>query len=230
MLVSGILDPNLAVVSFAKSVSVGLILGFGIGIPWAYITTKLQNAQHSYMLTIGILFVIFFVEKSLGGTGALAPLIFGLMLGNKQLISRYLKFKVPEISSDDPTHNQLTFLVRSFFFVFVGLLASIGRLEFIFFGIIGTILIYLTRIGIVKISLRNRFSKFDNKVTSAMIPRGLAAAVVATIPLTMGLQNAESYPQIVFVIILSSVIITTVALTKAKSHIPTDSNASNVEK
>ncbi|MEW6044665.1 MAG: cation:proton antiporter [Thermoproteota archaeon] len=224
MLVSGQLDPNLAVSSFGKSVAVGLVLGFGIGIPWAFVTTRLQNAQHSYMLTIGILFVIFFVEKSLGGTGALAPLIFGLMLGNKQLISRYLRFKVPEISVDDPTHNQLTFLVRSFFFVFVGLLATIGSIEFIFFGVIGAILIYLTRMGIVKISLRNRFDVFDNKVTAAMIPRGLAAAVVATIPLTMGLQNAESYPQIVFVIILSSVIITTIALTKAKTHMPSDSD------
>ncbi|MFN3654139.1 MAG: cation:proton antiporter [Candidatus Nitrosotenuis sp.] len=230
MLISGQLDPNLAVYSFGKSVAVGLVLGFGIGIPWAYVTTRLQNAQHSYMLTIGILFVIFFVEKSLGGTGALAPLIFGLMLGNKQIISHYLRFKVPEISVDDPTHNQLTFLVRSFFFVFVGLLATIGSLEFIFFGIVGAMLIYLTRIGIIKISLRNRFSVFDNKVTAAMIPRGLAAAVVATIPLTMGLQNAESYPQIVFVIILSSVIITTIALTKAKSHMPTDSNIDTINK
>lgn len=224
MLVSGHLDSDLAISSFGRSIAVGLVLGFGIGIPWTYITTKLQNAQHSYMLTIGILFVIFFVEKSLGGTGALAPLIFGLMLGNKQLISRYLKFRVPEISTDDPTHNQLTFLVRSFFFVFVGLLATIGSLEFIFFGVIGTILIYLTRMGIVKISLRNRFEVFDNKVATAMIPRGLAAAVMATIPLTVGLQNAESYPQITFVVILSSVVITTIALTKAKSHMPADSN------
>lgn len=230
MLISGQFDPNLAVYSFGRSVAVGLILGFGIGIPWAYVTTRLQNAQHSYMLTIGILFVIFFVEKSLGGTGALAPLIFGLMLGNKQLISHYLRFKMPEISVDDPTHNQLTFLVRSFFFVFVGLLATIGSLEFIFFGIVGAMLIYLTRVSIVKISLKNRFNVFDNNVTAAMIPRGLAAAVVATIPLTMGLQNAESYPQIVFVIILSSVIITTIALTKAKSHMPTDSNIDTTNK
>jgi cell volume regulation protein A len=224
LLVSGMLDPNLALVSFGKSIAVGLGLGFGIGIPWAYVTTKFQNAQHSYMLTIGVLFVIFFIEKSLGGTGALAPLIFGLMLGNKQLISHYLKFRVPEISSDDPTHNQLTFLVRSFFFVFVGLLATLGRLEFILFGAIGAIMIYLTRIGIVKISLRQRFSVFDSMVTAAMIPRGLAAAVVATIPLTMGLANAEFYPQIVFVIILGSVIITTTALTRAKTHIPTDTD------
>ena len=224
ILVSGQFVPDLALGTFGKSVAVGLVVGFGIGIPWTYVTTKLQNTQHSYMLTIGILFVIFFVEKSLGGTGALAPLIFGLMLGNKQLLSRYMRFTIPEISYDDPTHNQLTFLVRSFFFVFVGLLATLDRIEFIFFGVVAAILIYLTRIGIVKVSLGKRFSLFDKKVTSAMIPRGLAAAVVATIPLTIGIANAEVYPQIVFVIILSSVIITTVAITKAKAHIPADSN------
>jgi cell volume regulation protein A len=216
MLVSGIFDPNLAITSFAKSVGIGLVLGFVIGIPWAYVTTKIQNVQRSYLLTIGILFVIFFAEKSLGGTGALAPLIFGLMLGNKQILSRYLKFKLPEISLDDPTHHQLTFLVRSFFFVFVGLLATLGQIEFIFFGVIATILIYVTRIPIVKIALRKKFSTVDKKTTIAMIPRGLAAAVMATIPLTMGLQNAQYYTQIVFVIILTSVIITTIALTKAK--------------
>ena len=227
MLVSGVFDPAVAVSSFAKSIGVGLLLGFAIGIPWAYVTTKFKNAQHSYMLTIGILFVIFFAEKSLGGTGALAPLIFGLMLGNKQVLSKRLKFKLPEISLDDPTHNQLTFLVRSFFFVFVGLLATLGQIEFIIFGVIGAVLIYATRIPIVSVSLRKKFPKFDNLVTIAMIPRGLAAAVMATIPLTMGLQNAEYYPQIVFVVILSSVIITTVALSRAKSQMPKDPDIQN---
>ncbi|HEY7367628.1 MAG TPA: cation:proton antiporter [Nitrosopumilaceae archaeon] len=222
IIISGVFDLEFGLGAFGRSVAVGLVLGFGIGIPWAFVTTKLQNAQHSYMLTIGILFVIFFAEKSLDGTGALAPLIFGLMLGNKQLLSHYLKFKIPEITTDNPTHNQLTFLVRSFFFVFIGLLATLGRIEFIFFGVIGAILIYLTRIGVVKISLGRRFSRFDKKVTAAMIPRGLAAAVVATIPLTIGLANAEVYPQIVFVIILTSVIITTIALARAKNLAPKD--------
>jgi cell volume regulation protein A len=53
-----------------------------------------------------------------------------------------------------------------------------------------------------------------------MIPRGLAAAVLATIPLTLGLPNAEVYPQLVFVIILASVIITTIGLAQSKKIPP----------
>ena len=56
-----------------------------------------------------------------------------------------------------------------------------------------------------------------------MIPRGLAAAEIATKPITMGLPNAELYPQMIFFIILSSVIITTIGLGKSKKIPPPDS-------
>ena len=201
---------------------VGLVLGLGVGIPWMYVTTKLGNAQHSYMLTLGILFVLFFMANTFGESGALTALVFGLMLGNKDRLSRIFRFKVRMIESDDPTHSQLTFLVRAFFFVFVGLLASFGQIEYVVLGIVATVAIYFSRIIIAKATLTKRFSKLDKKVTEVMIPRGLAAAVLATLPLTFGLPNAEAYPQIVFFIILSSVIITTIGLGSAKKIPPPD--------
>jgi len=217
---SGHFDLDLLGVTFGNAVAVGLLLGLGVGIPWMYVTTKLSNAQHSYMLTLGILFVLFFLARSFGESGALTALVFGLMLGNRYRLSRYLKFKLPDISTDDTMHNQLTFLVRSFFFVFVGLLASFGQIEYIIFGIIATLIIYFGRTILTKISLTKKFSQLDRKVTSVMIPRGLAAAVLATFPLTLGLPNGEAYPQIVFFIIMASVIITTIGLGRAKKIPP----------
>jgi len=209
--------------TLGRAVIVGLVLGFGVGIPWMYVSTKFGNAQHAYMLTLGILFVLFFLANSFGESGALTALVFGLMLGNKRHLSRILKFKLPKIETDDPTHNQLTFLVRSFFFVFVGLLASFGQIEYVIFGILITIAVYVGRKFVVKITLTKRFSKLDRAVTNSMIPRGLAAAVLATYPITMGLPNAEAYPQIIFFIILSSVIITTIGLGKSKKIPPPES-------
>ena len=100
------------------------------------------------------------------------------------------------------------------------MLASFGQIEFVIFGIIAAVAIYVGRIAITHTALVRGFSKLDKKVTSVMIPRGLAAAVLATIPLTMGLQNGEAYPQIIFFIILTSVIITTVGLGGAKKIPP----------
>jgi len=209
--------------TLGRAIVVGLVLGFGVGIPWMYVSTKLGNAQHAYMLTLGILFVLFFLANSLGESGALTALVFGLMLGNKNHLARILRFKLPRIEADDPTHNQLTFLVRSFFFVFVGLMASFGKIEYVIFGILVTVAVYFGRSFIGKITLTKRFSKLDRSVTNSMIPRGLAAAVLATYPVTMGLSNAEAYTEIIFFIILSSVIITTIGLGKSKKIPPPES-------
>jgi len=114
-------------------------------------------------------------------------------------------------------------LVRAFFFVFVGLLASFAQIEYVIFGVVAAIAIYIGRILITKTVLVRGFSKLDKKVTSVMIPRGLAAAVLATYPLSMGLPNAEAYPQIIFFVVITSVIITTLGLGGAKKIQPPES-------
>ena len=219
-ILAGQFDLQILQETIGRAVVVGLVLGFGVGIPWMYVSTKLGNAQHSYMLTLGVLFVLFFLANSFGESGALTALVFGLMLGNKNHLAGILKFKLPRIELDDPTHNQLTFLVRSFFFVFVGLMASIGQFEYVVLGIGITIAIYFGRMIVSKITLTKKFSLLDRKVTYSMIPRGLAAAVLATFPITLGLPHAEAYPQIIFFIILSSVIITTIGLGRSKKIPP----------
>ena len=220
---SGEFSLDLLGVTIGKAILVGLVLGFGVGIPWMFVISKLKNAQHSYMLTIGMVFLLFFLATSFGESGALTALVFGLMLGKKTYFSRLLKVKFPEDTIDNSLHNQVTFLVRAFFFVFVGLLASFAQLEYVIFGIVAAIAIYIGRIIITKSVLVRGFSKLDKKVTSVMIPRGLAAAVLATFPLSMGLPNAEAYPQIIFFVIFTSVLITTIGLGGAKKIPPPES-------
>ena len=224
-ILSGEFSLDLLGVTIGKAVMVGLVLGFGVGIPWMFIISKLKNAQHSYMLTIGMLFMLFFLATSFGESGALTALVFGLMLGKKNYFTRVLKIKFPEDLIDDSLHNQVTFLVRAFFFVFVGLLASFAQIEYVIFGVIAAIAIYIGRIIITKSVLVRGFSKLDRKVTSVMIPRGLAAAVLATFPLSMGLPNADAYPQIIFFVVITSVIITTIGLGGAKKIPPPESQS-----
>jgi cell volume regulation protein A len=105
------------------------------------------------------------------------------------------------------------------------LLASFTQIEYVIFGVIAAIAIYVGRILITKTVLVRGFSKLDKKVTSVMIPRGLAAAVLATFPLSMGLPNAEAYPQIIFFVVITSVIITTIGLGGAKKIPPPESQS-----
>jgi len=81
---SGEFSLDLLGITIGKAVLVGLVLGFGVGIPWMFVISKLKNAQHSYMLTIGMVFLLFFLATSFGESGALTALVFGLMLGKKK--------------------------------------------------------------------------------------------------------------------------------------------------
>ena len=59
-----------------------------------FVTTKLCKCSTlAYMLTLGILFVLYFMAQSFGESGALTALVFGLMLGNRYRLSRYLRIK-----------------------------------------------------------------------------------------------------------------------------------------
>lgn len=81
----------------------------------------------------------------------------------------------------------------------------------------------------IRISLTRRFSIVERKISSVMIPRGLAAAVLATYPITLGLPNAEAYPEIVFVIIMATLIITTIGLGKARKISDHVSNTTKID-
>ncbi|SMH71210.1 cation:proton antiporter [Candidatus Nitrosotalea okcheonensis] len=213
IIASGHFSISLLGLDFGREVVVGMGLGFGVGIPWLYGFSKITNIKHAYMLTLAILFVLFFTAKSLGESGALTALIFGLVLGNRKTLSRYLKFNMPEVSMEDTFHDEVTFLVRSFFFVFVGLIAEFGQLRYVIVGVIIAIALYLSRKVITK-ALFTRFPEFDKKVIRSMIPRGLAAAVLSTFALTFGVPHAKVYTEITFIIIISTVIITTIDIGK----------------
>ncbi len=67
----------------------------------------------------------------LGESDALTALIFGLVRGNRKILARNLSFEMPEISMEDTFHDEIIFLVRSFFFVLVGLIAEFGQLRYL---------------------------------------------------------------------------------------------------
>jgi len=47
---------------------------------------------------------------------------------------------------------------------------------------------------------------------SMMLPRGLAAAVLSQLPRVYGLENANVYPEVVFTVIMTTVIICVVGV------------------
>ncbi|MDE1863057.1 MAG: cation:proton antiporter [Thaumarchaeota archaeon] len=218
LVISGQFSIHSLGIAAAEEIATGLALGAGIGIPWLYLSSKFAHARYVSLFTLGILFVLYFLANSYGESGALTALVFGIILGNKGPLSRRLRIKAQAVTLEDPFYDRIAFLVRTFFFVFIGLFADFGDLSTVVFGIIATIALYYVRLGAVRATFTKKFSAIDKKVAGLVFPRGLAPALLATYAITMGLPHPLSYMHISYIVILASVVMTTVGLGRLAKH------------
>lgn len=75
-------------------------------------------------------------------------------------------------------------------------------------GLLLTVFILIVRIPAVLLSVPKSAAKFDASVISVTIPRGLAAAVLAIIPLQRGLEEGQLIQDVTYSVIFFSVLFT----------------------
>jgi len=170
----------------ASQFSVGAVLGVILGVAWLGILRKAVKLPYAYMLTVGVLLFSYALSEYLGGNGALTCLLFGIVLGNEKEINRILKRERPSLITVDEGlkrfEAEIAFLIRSFFFVFLGLIATISDPLFVFFGVIISLLLLLVRYFAVTIATLNSEIKAERTIMWVVFARGLAAAVLSTLP------------------------------------------------
>ncbi len=192
--------------------SIGGMIGIITGFIWVFVLEKLKGKPFDYMLTIAVLFLIYVFVESSGGSGAIAALFFGLIIGNSRIFLGILKSK--RRFSVDSTfisfQNEISFFIRSFFFVFLGIIITINY-DYIIYGIAISSILFVTRLAAVEIScIRMKMTSYEKNVMRIMAPRDLTSAVVAQLPFIYGLKNAAAFSNIVFVVIVVSVVYTSV--------------------
>ena len=162
----------------------------------------------SYMLTLGMVCLLYFAVEELGGSPAIAILIFGLILANMQSIAGRFGPRFRDLFGIDVREEQfvlgqfvvnitaeLSFLVRTFFFVYLGLLLDFSALSWsmaawtaAMFGL----LLASRRAGRGPVRARIHRSARPSCRRSWRCSRaGLATAVVAFIPMQAGIAGTE---------------------------------------
>ena len=199
---------------FLSSFSNAIVLGILAGMIWIIFSNKFEMANYSYMLMLALLFGLFAVTEEVGGSGGIAVFTFGIVLGNAKKMAKFAKLESinPVSRTSKLFQEEVTFFIRTFFFVYVGLLMSIS-----FF----TIDVFLISIGIIMLVLIARWAITrlllpelpgnDKHIVIAMMPRGLAAAVVATLPIRSGIV-LDNFQEYVFTVILLTNIIATIGI------------------
>ena len=218
VILSGEVSTQAALSSVALAFGVGIVVGSLVGIAWMNILERIKGKPNTYMLTLGILLLTYFIARTFGGTGAISALFLGLIIGNAPQIAKLLKLK-NSVSINDSVrgfHTQISFLIRSFFFVFTGLLFSFSSLNIVLFGILLSFIFLGLRFIAVKMTfIKSSFNDSKTLIT-IMLPRGLAAAVLASLPFASGVPGSEVFPEIAFIVIITTIVICTVGVAVLK--------------
>ena len=214
IILSGEVSLQAALGSVALAFGVGIVVGSLIGIAWLNVLERIKGKPNIYMLTFGILLLTFVSARNLGGTGAVSALFLGLIIGNAPQIAKLLKFKnsVSINESVSSFHSQISFLIRSFFFVFTGLLFSFSSLSIILLGLVLSFIYLGLRFAVVKMSFLKSSFQDSKSLITIMLPRGLAAAVLASLPFASGVPGSEIFPEIAFIVIITTIVICTVGV------------------
>jgi cell volume regulation protein A len=199
--------------SFLVGIGVGLAFGFG----WLILLRRLEGKPFSYMLTVAILFVVYASGALAGGSGAMAAFTFGLVLGNHRTIERRFSLKSRSVVDERirQFHGEIVFVVRTFFFVFLGVVFTfeftgtwavstpvplLDRLNGTFWLFLAGILVVFlgivaVRFGVARITARvHHKSPTQRRLLWSVMGRGLAAAVLASLPFTISAFLAPSTP------------------------------------
>ena len=210
--------------SLVSTFAVGGVVGALIGLVWLPIMHKIRKEQFSYIVTLAVVILIYSLTEQLwGGAGALSCLTFGLVLGNGKKILKMLNYSKEGFEMDAETkqfHSLTSFVIRTFFFVYLGMMVSFQKIEFILIGIIVLIALLAIRYVAVWITtFKGGFEKDDIQTMAVLMPRGLAAAILAInfgpqIVSGLGLSSNLSsfFKDIAFVVILGTAIITTIGV------------------
>ena len=225
---AGGIDLGMGARNLVITFSVGAVMGLVLGLIWLPIMHKIRKEQFSYVSTLAVVFLVYSltallvgIEAGGEGAGAIACLIFGLVLGNGKKILKMLDYGGKRFEMDEESkhfHSLISFIIRTFFFVFLGMMVSFQKIEYIIIGIVILVVLILVRFLAIRIATyRGGFEEDDKQTMIVMMPRGLAAAILA---LNFGPDLVDKlmpamqdfFKDIAFVVILGTAILCTIGV------------------
>jgi cell volume regulation protein A len=194
--------------------TVAILLGLVSAAAWLFVIERYALERYAYMLTLALVFSLFAVTETLKANGGFAVFVFGMVLGNSKELGKLIRLRGEVKVSPNIRlfQEEITFFVRTFFFVYIGLLLSPGYFSPYVLAVSAALLgIFLVSRWLVQKLMLGGMPKNDRNVVVAMMPRGLAAAVLATMPLSSGII-IPNFQQLAFVAILFSNIAATLGV------------------
>jgi len=190
------------------------LFGVTSALGWSLLINRVRNLKHTAFTTAAFLFLVYGLVDYLGFSGPVTALAFGVTLGNIKLLDRSLRHltMVEPMGlnvSERSFLGESLFLLRTFFFVYVGLSIQLTNTRWLASGLAVALLIYVVRPAAVRVGADRGLPRSDAARMAALAPKGLAAAALASIPFEQGLAQGTLIQSLVYVIILFTIVFAT---------------------
>lgn len=185
---------------------------------WSAVLRRIRGLENSIFTTPAFVFVLFGVVELLGFSGYVAAAVFGAVLGNIQVfhgifwMRRYLPQEPITLNETERVFmGEAVFLLKTFFFVYVGVSIRFTDFRLVYIGVTLTILIFLLRIPATWVGLHRATTPVrDASLVSILSPKGLAAVVLASLPLEQHLESGSALQAVTYCVVFISIVLTSV--------------------
>ncbi len=204
----------------ASAFSIGIVLAILFAAGWAFILQRFYGKPFGYLLTIAVLLIQYSIVEAMGGSGAISILVFGIALASSEEFAKLLKIQGNFHLEDKMRQFQteVSFFVRTFFFVYLGLMINIKELSpgLVSVSAALVLLIILARFLGIRLLGKLFADGFQNSLILTMIPRDLIAAVLTFLLIGKGV-SIPYFQEIMFLVILLTNVVATVGVYRYES-------------
>lgn len=196
------------VVALDLGVGLGGALAFGAlsGWAWAYGLHEVRRKRAGILVVGAAVFLVYAAAEAMSLYGAIAVLAFGIMLGNAESLAKGSDRQLGLTDAEKTFFGESAFFLKVLFFVYLGAALKLDGYEPFVFGGLVTIVVFALRPFAVRLSLRPRDTpRSDASIASALVPKGLAAAVLASVPAQAKIAEGNRIEAIVFGCVLFTI-------------------------
>lgn len=209
------MNPGLIIGRVVASFLMSSVIGGISAIFWTIILKWVRKLENDMLLTPSFIVIIFGLSEFLGYSGAIASLAFGLFAGNiKKLVEiepfkKLNKYGVMEFNKREISiFSELVFILKVFFFFYIGLSMNIKNpMAFILGFIVAFLLIIVRFIPSYFMLDKKELMPFEKTIVSIMGPRGLVSAVLVSVAVKYDISHINLITEFVYSTILFTIII-----------------------
>ena len=227
--------------SLGSSLVLGLAVGILAGMAWSYLLPFLSDQRFWHVLTFGAVLLVYAGVHAIHGNDLVGVLLFGLTLANFPALRRQYApeesahrsiWALQSMRNREPAngktqqhlemhsfHSELAFLIRTFFFVLLGVRLNFEAFRFgAVFAVVCFAAMFAARWAAIESGrfLWKGFSQLEREIMIWFLPRGLITAVLAIEVFDAMGSEYRFLPDLAFAVILLTNILLLVGAIRAR--------------